>query len=303
LAIVFAGDFTMRAIWTGEIAFGLVTIPAKLYSATKDLTPQFHQLHKECGTRIQLVRRCPKCNKDLAWEEIGKGYEVSKGEYALFSKEELAKIEEGEGTGGIDIAEFIDVKEVDLAYIEKSYWVGPGGKSAHSFALLRTVLEQSGRVALAKVKIRTRTRLALLRPRGLFFALDMMRFADELVKSDDIVMPAAKPATDREMALAVNLVDQLTGPFDPTKHPDEYRAAVQAKVDEKVEADEIARDTTGDEQEETVAAAGGAKVIDLAELLSRSLKGVEKPGPVKAVPAEQEAPKAEKASSKKKRTG
>jgi DNA end-binding protein Ku len=287
----------MRAIWSGEIAFGLVTIPAKLYSATKDLTPQFHQLHKECGTRINLVRRCPKCNRDLAWEEIGKGYEVSKNEYALFSKEELAKVDEGEGTGGIDIAEFIELKYVDLAYIEKSYWVGPGGKSAHSYALLRTVLEQSGRVALAKVKIRTRTRLALLRPRGLYFSLDMMRFADELVKPDEIVIPAAKPISDREMSLAMNLVDQLTGPFDPAKHPDEYRAAVQALVDEKVEKDEIARDT-GAEESKAAATGGGAKVIDLADLLAASLKGVNRPGPAKASPAEN-AQEAEKAAPKK----
>ncbi len=277
----------MRAIWSGEIGFGLVTIPAKLYSATKDLTPQFHQLHKECGTRIQLARRCPKCARDVTWEEIGKGYEVNKGEYALFTKEELAKIEEGEGAGGIDIAEFIELKEVDLAYIEKSYWVGPGGKSAHSYALLHTVLQQSGRVALAKVKIRTRTRLGLLRPRGLLFSLDMMRFGDELVKPDEIVMPAAKPATDRELALATNLVDQLTGPFDPARHPDEYRAAVQAAVDEKIEADQIARETVS--EEERAASTGGAKVIDLAELLSRSLQGVQKPGPVKAAPSKEEA--------------
>jgi DNA end-binding protein Ku len=288
----------MRAIWSGEIAFGLVTIPAKLYSATKDLTPQFHQLHKECGTRIQLVRRCPKCAKDLAWEEIGKGYEVSKGEYALFSKEELANIEEGEGAGGIDIAEFIELKFVDLAYIEKSYWVGPGGKSAHSYALLRTVLEQSGRVALAKVKIRTRTRLALLRPRGLYFSLDMMRFADELVKPDEIVMPAAKAATDRELALAQNLVDQLTGPFDPTKHPDEYRAGVQALVEEKVEKDQIARDTTGDESH-AAASGGGAKVIDLVELLAASLKGIDRPGPAKTTSPDNAKEDVEKASSKK----
>jgi DNA end-binding protein Ku len=295
----------MRAIWSGEIAFGLVTIPTKLYSATKDLTPQFHQLHKECGTRIQMVRRCPKCNRDLAWEEIGKGYEVAKGEYALFTKEELAKIDEGEGAGGIDITEFIDPKEVDLAYIEKSYWVGPGGKNAHSFALLRTVLEQSGRVALAKVKIRNRTRLALLRPRGLFFSLDMMRFGDELVKPDEIVMPAAKPATDRELALAVNLVDQLTAVFDPDKHPDEYRAAVQAAVDEKVEANQISRESA---EEAAPEAAAGAKVIDLAELLSRSLNVVHKPGPAKVeAPPAAEPPKAaaatEKSGGKKKRAG
>src|SRR3984957_6094740 len=108
----------MRAFWSGEIAFGLVTIPAKLYTATKDLTPQVHQLHTECGTRITLVRGCPKCNKDLAWGGSGKGYEGSKGEYALFSKEELAK-SEGEDDGGtIEIVEFGDPLQVDLAYVE-----------------------------------------------------------------------------------------------------------------------------------------------------------------------------------------
>lgn len=292
----------MRAIWSGEIGFGLVTIPAKLYSATKDLTPQFHQLHKECGTRIQLVRRCPKCARDLAWDEIGKGYEVNKGEYVLFTKEELAKIDEGEGAGGIDIAEFIDPKEVDLAYIEKSYWVGPGGKSAHSFALLHTVLEQSGRVALAKVKIRTRTRLAMLRPRGLLFSLDMMRFVDELVTAHEIVVPAAKPATDRERTLALHLVDQLTGPFDPAKHPDEYRAAVNALVDQKVEAHEIARDTSG-EEDRVAAQGGGAKVIDLAELLSRSLTGLERPGPAKAAARAEVTPKPGEAKAGPKKSG
>jgi DNA end-binding protein Ku len=274
----------MRAIWTGEIAFGLVTIPAKLYTATKDLTPQFHQLHKECGSRISMVRRCPKCNRDLAWEEIGKGYEVAKGEYALFTKEELAKIEGEEAAGGIDIAEFIEAKEVDLAYIEKSYWVGPGGKSARGFDLLRTVLEQSGKVALAKVKIRTRTRLALLRPRQHLFALDMMRFPEELVKPDEIVVPDTKPASPRELKLAEDLVSQLSGPFDPSMHPDEYRTAVLAAVEQKVETNQIARDST-EASEGGPAEGAGGKVIDLAELLSRSIKVVEKPGPAKARPA------------------
>jgi len=277
----------MRAIWSGEIAFGLVTIPAKLYSATKDLTPQFHQLHKECGSRISQVRRCPKCARDVQWEEIGKGYEVSRGEYALFSKEELDKIEGADAAGGIDIAEFIDPSEVDLAYIDKSYWVGPGGKSARGFDLLRAVLTQSKKVALAKVKIRTRTRLALLRPRQNLFALDMMRYSEELVSPNDIVVPDSKPVTPRELQLAEDLVKQLTGPFDPARHPDEYRTAVLAAVDKKVEADELARDTA-EEGERQAAAAGGGKVIDLAELLSRSLGVGEKPGPAKARPANED---------------
>ena len=279
----------MRAMWSGEIAFGLVTIPAKLYTATKDLTPQFHQLHKECGSRINMVRRCPKCARDIEWGEIGKGYEVSKGEYALFTKEELAKIEGEDAAGGIDIVEFVDPLQIDLAYIDKSYWVGPGGKSARGFELLRDALEKTKKVALAKVKIRTRTRLAILRPRGRLFSLDMMRFADELVSDEEIVLPDTKKATPRELDLALDLVKTLSGPFDPSKHPDEYRVAVEAAVEEKVAADEIARDeSAGEERAEVASGGGGAKVIDLAELLSRSLKKAEPKGGVKKAPAEKE---------------
>ena len=281
----------MRAFWSGEIAFGLVTIPTKLYTATKDLTPQFHQLHKECGTRINLVRRCPKCQKDLAWEEIGKGYEVSKGEYALFTKEELAKLE-GEDEGGtIEIVEFVDPLEVDLAYIEKSYWIAPGSKNVRGFDLLRSVLEETKKVALSKVKLRTRTRLALVRPRGRLFSLDMMRFAEELVSGDELAPAEQKAPSPREKQLALHLVDELSGPFDPAKHPDEYRSKVLAAVEEKVEAGEVSREEA---EEAPAAAAKGAQVIDLAELLSRSIKAAEKPGPAKVKGEEGEAKPAKK---------
>jgi DNA end-binding protein Ku len=296
----------MRAFWSGEIAFGLVTIPAKLYTATKDLTPQFHQLHKECGTRINLVRRCPKCNRDLPWDEIGKGYEVAKGEYALFTKEELAKLDGDEAGGTIEIVEFVDPLEVDLAYVEKSYWVGPGSKNVRGYQLLRTVLDDAKKVALAKVRIRTRTRLALLRPRGRLFSLDMMRFAEELVPGDEIAPAEGKESSDREKQLALHLVDELTGPFDPARHPDEYRSAVLAAVDEKVEAGEVSRDATAGEApaETGAAASAGAQVIDLAELLSRSIKGAAKPGPAKTKgeeATEEAKPEKGKSGSKKKR--
>jgi DNA end-binding protein Ku len=273
----------MRSFWSGEIAFGLVTIPAKLYTATKDLTPQFHQLHKECGSRVTMVRRCPKCNRDLAWEEIGKGYEVSKGEYALFSKEELAKLDGDETAGTIEIVEFVDPLEVDLAYVEKSYWVGPGGKNTRGYELLRSVLADTKRVALAKVRLRTRTRLALLRPRGRLFALDMMRFAEELVAADEIAPGEGKPANPREKQLALHLIDELSGRFDAAKHPDEYRSAVLAAVEDKVEAGQVARDTSHDGEPAAISGSTtGAQVIDLAELLSRSIQVANKPGPAKA---------------------
>ncbi|HEY8041891.1 MAG TPA: Ku protein [Polyangiaceae bacterium] len=293
----------MRAFWSGEIAFGLVTIPSKLYTATKDLTPQFHQLHKECGSRITMVRRCPKCNKDLPWEEIGKGYEVAKGEYALFTKEELAALDGDESGGTIEIVEFVDPLEIDLAYIEKPYWVGPGSKNVRGFDLLRSVLEETKKVAVSKVRLRTRTRLAVLRPRGRLFSLDMMRFAEELVPADELAPAEQKEPSPREKQLALHLIEELSGPFDPAKHPDEYRSKVLAAVDEKIEAGQVARDTAAEETPAAAGSAKGAQVIDLAELLSRSIKAAGKPGMAKAHSEEEEEEGAAKPAEKAGKSG
>jgi len=256
----------MRAFWTGDIVFGLVTIPVKLYTATKDLTPQFHQLHKECGSRINMVRRCPSCARDVAWDEIGKGHEVEKDKYVLFTKEELAALDGGEETkGSIEIVQFIDPTEIDAAYIDKSYWVGPGGKSpkfARGFELLRTVLAETGRAAVIKVKFRTRPRIGIVQAKDKLFALHSMRFADELVPSSELAPPEVKPITDREREMAESLIDELTAPFDPSKLPDEYRARVLAAATAKAEGGEAAEAPT---------ATKDADVVDLADLLAASL--------------------------------
>ncbi len=257
----------MRAMWSGEIAFGLVTIPAKMYTATRDLTPQFTQLHTECGSKINYVRRCPACARDVAWEEIGKGYEVSKGQFALFSKEELAQLDGDDAAGAIEIAQFVEPSEIDPALVEKSYWIGPGGKSARGFFLLRDALLRTGKVAVAKTKIRTKTRLGILRPRGRYFSLDMMRFGDELVADDEIAMPEVKEVSDRERDLALHLIETMSGHFDPALHPNEYRERVEAMVTEKSEAGELKVDTSSGEARPTA----GSNVIDLVELLSQSL--------------------------------
>jgi DNA end-binding protein Ku len=270
----------MRALWSGEIAFGLVAIPVKLYSATRDLAPRFHYLHAVCGTRIATVRRCPHCDRDVPWEEIAKGHEVAAGQFALFTKEELAELEGESAASGIDIAEFVEPGEVEPASIETSYWVGPAGRSTRSYELLRSVLERTAKVAIARVRIRTRTRLAMLRPREGRFSLDMLRFGDELVPASEVELPEATAkgavhaaqASPRELQLAEQLVGQLTGHFDPKKHPDTYRAAVAAAVDAKVEAHEV---KASPELEGAGGAAGGAagggQLIDLAEMLQRSL--------------------------------
>ena len=255
----------MRAFWTGDLAFGMVTIPVKLYTATKDLSPKFHQLHTTCGARISQVRRCPKCELDVPWEEIGKGHEVAKDEYVLFTKEELAKLDDGSGKDFIEILQFIDPAEIDGSYIDKSYWIAPGGKSAKSargFALLHAVLTESKQAAVIKVTFRTRPRIGIVQAKGAFFALHTMRFADELVASSELTPPDVK-LTDRELAVARQLIAELTEPFDPAKVPDEYRAKLLAAVDAKASAGEGAA--------LPALPAKSAEVVDLSDLLSASL--------------------------------
>ena len=263
----------MRVMWSGEISFGLVSIPIRLHTATKDLAPHFNYLHKVCGTRIESVRRCPHCKVDVAWEDVGKGYRISKGRYALFTKKELDDLSEGESEDSksvVDIVEFIDPRELDAAYVMRSYWASPSGKTARGYELLRRVLEDTDRIALARVRLRTRTHLAVVRPREGKLAMDVMRFPDEIVSGSEIVIPATREANAKELALAKNLVEEMTAEFDPKKHPDEYRAAVQAAVDEKIEAQDIAE---GEEREPSERKEGTGKVLDLTEMLRRSLKG------------------------------
>jgi len=280
----------MRAIWTGEIAFGLVTIPARLYTATRDLTPQFTTLHKECGAKVQMVRRCPVCQRDVDFSELGKGYEVSKGTYALFSKEELSKLEGQESGGAIEIVEFVSPEEVDLAFIDKSYWVGAGGRSSRGFSLLVEALVESKRVALAKTRLRTRTRLALLRPHGKLLALEMMRYADEIVNPAEIDVPEAKPGTPRELELALGLIKALSGSFDASRHPDSYRALVEAAVEKKTAASELSAAPEAPSGSKEGVKTKDGKVIDLVELLSQSLSKTEPKGGLKKAAANEVAP-------------
>lgn len=258
----------MRAIWNGEISFGLVAVPVKLYSATKDLTPRFHLIHSECGARVQMKRWCPKEDIEVPWEEIEKGYEVSKGRYAKFTKEEIEELEGEDAAEGIDIAEFVDASEIDLAMIEKSYWVGPAGKTSRSYELLRSAMEKSGKVAIARVKLRTRTRLAVLRPRDGRFSLDTIRFGEEMIPAKEIEVPAHRMKSGKELDLALDLIDRMAGRFDPSAHPDDYRKAVLRAVEQKEQSDEMAEDADVEER-----GTKRGKVVDLAEMLSRSLSG------------------------------
>jgi DNA end-binding protein Ku len=278
----------MHTIVSGHISFGLVTIPMKLYAATKDLTPRFQMVYRDCGTRIEYMRRCSTCQREVSLEEIDRAHAVAKGEYVIFSKEELAILSGETVSGTIELVEVVDPREIDLAYVEKSYWLAPDNRDARAFELLRDVLLQKQRVGLARVKLRSRVRLAMLRPRSRFLSLDIMRFGDEIVSDAGLVMPESKPVTERERELALSLVGQLETSFDPTKHPDKYRTAFDSVVERKVAEGAVRR--AGETTPATPAIA--AQLYDLTELLSRSLTTTSeaanapppKPGLSKAAP-------------------
>jgi DNA end-binding protein Ku len=255
----------MRSYWSGDIVFGLVVIPVKMYTAIRDQTPGFVQLHGGCGGRVGHKNWCSKCNGEVAYADLAKGHEKSKGEFVIFTKEELKALEgDPNEAGAIEILQFIDPSEVDVAFYSQSTWIGPGGKnpkSARGYELLRHLLTKTGKVALVKIKVRTKSRLAILRPKGNHFELDMMRYAEEFVPND-LEAVQIKPITEKEETLGLQMMEGLTGAFDPSKHVNEYRVALQNAIEQK--------DAT-----ETVVVEGKKVEVDTSDLSALLMKSLE----------------------------
>ena len=301
----------MRAFWSGEIAFGLVTIPAKLYTATKDLTPQFHQLHKECGTRINMVRRCPKCNRDLPWDEIGKGYEVAKGEYALFTKEELAKLD-GDDTGGtIEIVEFVESARGRPRVRREELLGRPGQQErprlsapAHGARRREEGRARQGQDPHAHAPgAAPAPRAPLLARHDALRRGARGRRRDRAGRGQGVerAREAARPPPGR----------RAHRPVRPGQAP---RRVPQRRPRRRRREGRSGRRRPGHDGRRSArprrgAATGGAQVIDLAELLSRSIKVAAKPGPAKTKggdetrPSEEKPEKGKSRSKKKRATG
>lgn len=206
----------LRAFWTGDVAFGQVVIPIKLCTATRDLEPNLHLLHKECETRIESVRRCPQCERDVPWEEIGKGIEVSKGKHSLLSEEELSNIE-GVRSAHVEIIRTARL-HVDLLRVEKSYWAMPASLDRKAYVLLRDALANASRTAIVEIALRSRYRYAMLSPRGTVMTMTMLRVLEEITpqEKEATVGFAGTPYSLKEFDLARRLVDQLDGEIPET---------------------------------------------------------------------------------------
>jgi DNA end-binding protein Ku len=282
-----------RAIWTGAISFGLVNVPVKLFSATSPKTVRFHQLSNKTGARIRQKRVDPTTGDEVAFEDIVKGYELSPDRYVLIDPEELDALDP-KATKTIDIEEFVDLAEIDPIYYDHSYYLAPTAGGAKPYALLLEAMREAGKVGIGRVVLRSKQQLCALRPTGDVMTLTTMLFGDEVLapdRIDELDAVGEADATTRELAMAQQLIESLSGEFDPTKYRDEYRERVLDLIERKAAGEQIAVQPEAEE-------AGPAP--DLMAALEASLAAVRGGSDDEAeVEAEPPAPKPRKRASTK----
>ena len=224
----------MRAIWTGAISFGLINIPVKLYSGSESREGlDLRMLHKTDQAPIRYAKICSKEGKEVPFEEIVKGYEYTKGQFVVLSDEDF-EAADSKKTSTIDIVEFADEDEIDVRYLDKPYYLEPGKGADKPYALLREALRQRNRLAVATFVLRQRGHLALIKTVGQVLVLNQMRFPADIKSAGGIKLPPKTAATERELDMALKLVDQLTHPFIPEDFHDTYTEELQTRIDAKV---------------------------------------------------------------------
>jgi DNA end-binding protein Ku len=253
----------MRSIWKGAISFGLVTIPVKLYSATEEKNVSFHQVHREDGGRIRYKRVCSVDGEEVSYGDIAKGYELSSGETVILTDEDFADLPLSTSRT-IDVLQFVPLEQVDPIYFAKSYYLEPERTGTKPYVLLRDALEQSDKVAVVKVALRQREQLATLRVRDGVFVLETMLWPDEIRTPDFNFLDEDVEVRPQELTMAGSLIDSLTADFDPDQYTDEYREALEAVIQAKVEGQEVVQPAAEQPQ-------GGA-VLDLMAALRASVE-------------------------------
>ncbi|MEV5884762.1 Ku protein [Streptomyces sp. NPDC052020] len=259
-----------RAIWTGVITFGLVTVPVGLFSATEDHTVHFHQLQRGTSDRIRNRRVNERTGEEVATADIVKGFEVAEGEYVVVEPEELDGIAPGRSQT-IEISDFVDLAAIEPVYFARTYYLAPRGKEyLKVYELLRSALAETNRVGLATFVMRGRQHLTALRAEDRLLVLQTLHWADEVRDPAGELpeLPSDRAERGKELEMAVRLVDALSGPWDPARYHDTYQEKVRELVRAKAEGREIAA------AEEPPPA---TNVIDLMEVLQGSLDRARSP--------------------------
>ena len=254
-----------RAIWKGSISFGLVNIPIALYPATRSEELKFRLLRKSDLSPVNYKRVAEKDGKEVAWDQIVKGYEYGKGKYVVLKDEDFQRVDL-EATQTVDIKDFVDQEEIDPMFFYKPYYLEPQKGGDKAYALLRDSLKDTNKVGVAKVVIKTRQYLAGVKPEDGVLVLELMHFADELADPEKLHLPKKMEVGKREMNMAKSLIDSMASKWEPDKYKDDYREALMEVIEEKVEAG-------GKEIEEKPRKAPKpTKVIDLVSVLQKSLE-------------------------------
>ena len=253
-----------RALWSGSVSFGLVNVPVRLMSGTVDKDIHFHQVDEKNGDRIRHKRVSERTGREVDSDRIANGFERSSGSWVIVTSEELSAADP-ERTHTIDVDAFVPLAEIDPLQFDRAYWVVPedqeGAKKA--YALLRTAMEETDRVAIGRFVLRTRERLVALRPLQGALALHTMRFADELVKASSVEgLPVRTKAPKKELAAAEQLIDSLSTRWDPEAYKDRHRARLRRIIDRKAKGEEIAVEPAPER----------AEVVDLMAALEESVK-------------------------------
>jgi len=223
----------MRALWSGAISFGLIHIPVKLYTAVLEKGPNLDMLRRKDLCPIHYARVCRDTGEEVSYEDIVKGYQYRKGDYVVLEDEDFRRANQKK-TQTIDIVEFIDAGEIDLKFLEKPYYLEPTKQARKAYALLREGLKRTAKVGVGRVVLRNREHLVALKPEGDVIVLEQMRFQSE-IKKPDLDLPSKEEASERELEIAVKLIDQLTEPFRPEDFHDTYKEELERVIALKAE--------------------------------------------------------------------
>jgi DNA end-binding protein Ku len=258
----------MRAIWKGAIAFGLVNVPVKVYSATEDHDISLHQVHNADGGRIRYQRRCEVCSTIVDYADIDKAYEDD-GRTVILSREELKSIP-AENSHEIEVVQFVPAEQLDPIMFEKSYYLEPDSKSPKAYMLLRRALEDTDRVAIVQFALRDKTRLGALRIRDDVLMLQALLWADEVREAGFPALETSVRISAQEREMSAALVESMASDFEPEQFTDDYQAQLRQLIEAKLEKG----DSLDTEETFGTAAAesGTGEVIDLMEALKRSLE-------------------------------
>ena len=256
----------MRPIWKGAISFGLVSIPITLYPATRQEELRFHFLRKSDLSPINNKRVAEADGKEVAWEDIVRGYQYEKGKFVVLNEDDFSRVDV-EATQTVDIQEFVEVADINPMFFSKPYYMEPGKGGDKAYGLLREVLRGTKRVGIAKVVIKTREHLAAVKPQGNALVLELMHFAGEIIDSDELHVPGEVKLAKKESDMARQLVESMTGKWNPESYKDDYREALMEVIEKKVASG--GKEAPKGRKTKAVKA---TNVIDLVSVLQQSIQ-------------------------------